>query len=106
MQDVPFSSRSNQEQKTARNNGARERIEKKIEPWIRWELDAILGDPDSSVIVHVASLLFMSSFEEKREVSCEQSDFANNYLEPLRSLHERTNMFWNELRKSIQHGDI
>ncbi|XP_058209210.1 uncharacterized protein LOC131322085 isoform X2 [Rhododendron vialii] len=99
LQAVPFSSRSNQEQNTTRNNCAQERIEKKIEPWIRRELEAILGDPDPSVIVHVASSLFISSFEEKREVSCEQSDLVDNYLEPLRPfLHERTNMFWHELR--------
>lgn len=89
-------------QNTTRNSCAQERIEKRIEPWIRRELEAILGDPDPSVIVHVASSLFISSFEEKREVSCEQSDLVDNYLEPLRPfLHERTNMFWHELRYVI-----
>ncbi|KAE9455257.1 hypothetical protein C3L33_12853, partial [Rhododendron williamsianum] len=102
LQAVPFSSRSNQEQNTTRNSCAQERIEKRIEPWIRRELEAILGDPDPSVIVHVASSLFISSFEEKREVSCEQSDLVDNYLEPLRPfLHERTNMFWHELSGHI-----
>ncbi|KAH7843627.1 hypothetical protein Vadar_018983 [Vaccinium darrowii] len=39
-------------------------IEKKIEPWFRRELEAILGDPDPSVIVHVASSLFISGLQD------------------------------------------
>lgn len=65
------------------NNVARERILQKIEPWIRRELQAILGDPDPSIIVHVASSLFLSSLEEKHGFPAQQAALEDNYLEPL-----------------------
>ncbi|KAF5941726.1 hypothetical protein HYC85_019368 [Camellia sinensis] len=84
---------------TAGNNGVKDRILKRIEPWIHRELKAILGDPDPSVIVHVASSLFISGLEEKHEVPSKQFVLEDNFIEPLRPfLHERTNMFWHELR--------
>ncbi|CAL5415763.1 unnamed protein product [Camellia sinensis] len=85
---------------TAGNNGVKDRILKRIEPWIHRELKAILGDPDPSIIVHVASSLFISGLEEKHEVPSKQFVLEDNFIEPLRPfLHERTNMFWHELRE-------
>ncbi|PSR92635.1 E3 ubiquitin-protein like [Actinidia chinensis var. chinensis] len=99
LQAVPCFSRSPCERSTAGNNVVRERILKRIEPWIRRELQAILDDPDPSVIVHVASAQFISYLEQKPEVPAEQSVLEDNYLQPLRRfLHDRTNMFWHELR--------
>ncbi|XP_028099967.1 E3 ubiquitin-protein ligase Topors-like [Camellia sinensis] len=87
------------ERNTAGNNGVKDRILKRIEPWIHRELKAILGDPDPSVIVHVASSLFISGLEEKHEAPSKQFVLEDNFIEPLRPfLHERTNMFWHELR--------
>ncbi|CAL5347034.1 unnamed protein product [Camellia sinensis] len=84
---------------TAGNNGVKDRILKRIEPWIHRELKAILGDPDPSVIVHVASSLFISGLEEKHEAPSKQFVLEDNFIEPLRPfLHERMNMFWHELR--------
>ncbi|GMP76713.1 hypothetical protein CsSME_00033262 [Camellia sinensis var. sinensis] len=84
------------------NNGVKDRILKRIEPWIHRELKAILGDPDPSVIVHVASSLFISGLEEKHEAPSKQFVLEDNFIEPLRPfLHERMNMFWHELRYII-----
>lgn len=84
------------------NNGVKEKILGRIEPWIRRELQAILGDPDPSVIVHVASSLFISSFEEKHKVLSRYIGDQDSYLAPLRPfLHERTNIFWHELRYAL-----
>ncbi|XP_052188858.1 uncharacterized protein LOC127799148 isoform X2 [Diospyros lotus] len=107
LQAVPCFPQSCLGKNITANNVARERILQKIEPWIRRELQAILGDPDPSIIVHVASSLFLSSLEEKHGFPAQQAVLEDNYLEPLqRFLHERTHMFWHELRKSIQHGGI
>ena len=81
------------------NNGVKERILQRIEPWIRRELQAILGDTDPSIIVHVATSIYISSLEEKVNVSSGQPDMGDNFLAPLQPfLLERTNMFWHELR--------
>ncbi|KAL6971328.1 RING-type E3 ubiquitin transferase [Sarracenia purpurea var. burkii] len=99
LQAVPCFSRSCVKQNTPGINAVKERIRKRMEPWILRELQAILGDPDPTVIVHVVSSLFISSLEEKREVPTEQSVLEDDYLEPLQPfLHERTTMFWHELR--------
>ncbi|KAK3038993.1 hypothetical protein RJ639_027478, partial [Escallonia herrerae] len=93
LQAVPCSSKNCLEQNASRN-GVKEMILRKIEPWTRRELQAILGDPDPSIIVHVATSLFISSLE-KRSGEPGKDD---NYLEPLRHfLHEWTTMFWHEL---------
>ncbi|KAK3003266.1 hypothetical protein RJ639_018878, partial [Escallonia herrerae] len=64
LQAVPCASKNCLEQNVSRN-GVKERILRKIEPWIRRELQAILGDPDPSIIVHVATSLFISSLEKR-----------------------------------------
>lgn len=76
------------------NNGVKERVLGRIEPWIRRELQAILGDPDPSVIVHVASSLYMATIEKKLHFS-----MGDKFLAELRPfLLEKTDMFWHELR--------
>lgn len=71
----------------------KERILHKIEPWIRRELQAILQDPDPTIIVHVATSLYLSSVEMKT------ADNEDAFLTPLRPfLQESTDMFWHELR--------
>ena len=81
--------------KRVRNNGIKERIE----PWIRRDLQAILGDPDPYVIVHVASSLYIAAIEKKVHFSSVQVDMGEEFLAELRPfLLEKTNMFWHELR--------
>lgn len=71
----------------------------RIGPWIRRELQAILGDPDPSVIVHVASSLFIASLENNINVHSEQLNVEDESIAPLhRFLDDRTSMFWHELR--------
>ncbi|KAF3456154.1 hypothetical protein FNV43_RR00804 [Rhamnella rubrinervis] len=96
LQAVPSSP---QNQKLLGHNGVKERILQRIEPWIRRELQAILGDTDPSIIVHVAASIYISSLEEKVNVSSGQPDMGDNFLPPLQPfLLDRTNMFWHELR--------
>lgn len=78
---------------------AREKIVQRIEPWIRRELQAILGDPDPSIIIHVATSLFIAGLEKKNNANSEQLDGEDNLMAPLRPfLQDRTNMFLHELR--------
>lgn len=80
-------------------NGVKERILQRIEPWIRRELQAILGDADPSIIVHVATSIYMSSLEMKVRVSSGQPDIRDDFLAPLKPfLLDKTDMFWHELR--------
>lgn len=80
----------------------KERIVQRIEPWIQREVHAILGDPDPSVIVHVATSLFIASLEKKINVPSEQLDVEDNFIAPLLLfLDDRANVFWHELRYVI-----
>ncbi|XAR57115.1 Ubiquitin--protein ligase [Bertholletia excelsa] len=99
LQAVPYFPSGYLDRKVIGNNGTKEGILKRIEPWIRRELQAITGDPDPSIIVHVASSLFISSLGEECKIATQQAAVENNYLEPLHPfLHEKTTMFWHELR--------
>ena len=81
------------------NSGVRERILGRIEPWIRRELQAILRDPDPSVIVRVATSLYIAMLEKKVDVSSGQADVGDRFLEELRPfLLDKTDMFWHEMR--------
>lgn len=84
----------------ARDSCARERIRERIEPWIRRELQAILDDPDPSVIVHVASSLYISCLAQVRcDVRSSQLGGEDNFLARLLPfLRGWTKMFWHELR--------
>ncbi|KAL6193796.1 hypothetical protein ACLB2K_034880 [Fragaria x ananassa] len=81
------------------NDLVKERVLQRVEPWIRRELQVILGDRDPSVVVHVVTSLYTASLDKKDSVSSGQHDVLDNFLEPLRPfLLERTDMFWHELR--------
>lgn len=76
------------------NRSAKEKMLQRIEPWIRRELQAILGDPDPSIIVHVVTSLFISE-----NTHSTQQYAGDDFLAPLRPfLHEHAEMFWHELR--------
>ncbi|XVE65653.1 hypothetical protein DITRI_Ditri08aG0017300 [Diplodiscus trichospermus] len=95
LQAVPISPRISSHQNIPRNDSEKERILQRIEPWIRRELEAILGDPDTSIIFHVVSSLFFSRPEGKPR----QFGVEDDFLAPLKPyLHDQTNMFWHELR--------
>ncbi|KAK9913866.1 hypothetical protein M0R45_037671 [Rubus argutus] len=67
-------------------DGVRERM---LQPWIRRELQALLGDQDPSIVIHVVNSVFIASKLENNN---------NNFLEPLRPFFlDRTDMFWHEL---------
>ncbi|GMI80085.1 hypothetical protein like AT2G39100 [Hibiscus trionum] len=55
LQAVPMSHGISSQQSVPRNAFDKEKIMQRIEPWIRRELQAILGDPDPSIILHVES---------------------------------------------------
>ncbi|CAO2821953.1 unnamed protein product [Amaranthus hypochondriacus] len=92
---VPFSSRNLQSPNLSLS---KERILQRIEPWIRRELQAILQDPDPTIIVHVATSLYLSRFHMTGDLSTAM-DNIDGFLDPLRRfLGEWTDMFWHELR--------
>ncbi|XP_019184092.1 PREDICTED: E3 ubiquitin-protein ligase Topors-like isoform X2 [Ipomoea nil] len=92
LQAVPFSSKNRLIEQMEHNNSAKAMVMQRIEPWIKRELEAILDDPNPSVIFHVVTSLFVSGNERRDHAT---SDF----LAPLRPfLHEKTEMFWHELR--------
>ncbi|CAN0900559.1 E3 ubiquitin-protein ligase Topors [Linum grandiflorum] len=71
---------------------------KRVEPWIRRELQAVLEDPDPSVIVHIASSLLVASLEQRSDSQSGRTGVADGFLAPLRPfLRDRTEMFWHEL---------
>lgn len=84
-----------------RKQGVKERILQKIEPWIERELKAITSDPDPSILVHVATSIYIAAIETKQNSSGHSGRalVEDNYLEALQPfLLERTSMFWHELR--------
>ncbi|XP_074292290.1 uncharacterized protein LOC141619165 [Silene latifolia] len=98
LRAVPFQER-NLKLNGLMNSCHREEILRRIEPWIRRELQAVLEDPDPTVIVHVATSLYLSSIEKKPRVPSSCSDEEDTFLSPLRPfLGEMTNKFWHELR--------
>lgn len=81
------------------SDGVRARILRRIEPWVRRELQAVLGDPDPSVIVHVATSLYIATLERKVHFSSGQPGVGDQFLAELRAfLLDKTDMFWHELR--------
>ncbi|KAK9139422.1 hypothetical protein Scep_009103 [Stephania cephalantha] len=72
---------------------------RQLEQWIRRELQAILGDLDPSVIVHLCMSIYLSSIKENYEGSSGSLGDGDIFLEQLKPfLYERTTMFWHELR--------
>ncbi|KAJ0035183.1 hypothetical protein Pint_24584 [Pistacia integerrima] len=103
LQAVPLSSRNCVHQNVAVNKFVKERILQRIEPWIQRELHAILGDLDPSVIVHVASSLFIASLEGKFNHPSRLLGVKRDFLAPLQPfLHDETAMFWHELSLLIE----
>ncbi|KAM6565983.1 hypothetical protein CsatA_025111 [Cannabis sativa] len=99
LKAVPITPMENVEQNMSLKNGVKERILGRIEPWIRRELQAVLGDPDPSVIVHVVSSLYIATLEKKIQFSSTQLDLGDNFLDELRPfLLDKTDMFWHEVR--------
>ncbi|PIN07506.1 hypothetical protein CDL12_19925 [Handroanthus impetiginosus] len=99
LQAVPPLHKNGLMQQNRHNNGATEMILRRIEPWIQRELQAVLGDPDPTVIVHVATSLFISGHKKKHENVQGQIVAEDDFLAPLRPfLHEQTELFWHELR--------
>ncbi|KAF8401528.1 hypothetical protein HHK36_012468 [Tetracentron sinense] len=91
LQAIPSLPRNCLEQNMSGNKSVNERIQQRIEPWIRRELQAVLGDSDPSVIVHLVTSLWILSLEEKLDVE-------DKFVGPLRPfLHDRANLFWHEL---------
>ncbi|XP_024995807.1 E3 ubiquitin-protein ligase Topors [Cynara cardunculus var. scolymus] len=99
LRAVPCPSRGSLEQGVMGRNSNRERLLKRIEPWIHRELHAALGDPDPTILVHLVTSIFISSLEEAHKVPSRPSGVEKKYLEPLQPfLFERTSTFWHELR--------
>ncbi|CAN6551409.1 unnamed protein product [Malus baccata var. baccata] len=99
LQAVPSASRNRLQVSVPITDGVKERILQRIEPWIRRELRALLGDGDPSIIVHVATSLFIASLENKDRVLPGQCDVRGDPLASLRPfLVDRTDMFLHELR--------
>ncbi|KAH9328736.1 hypothetical protein KI387_000844, partial [Taxus chinensis] len=81
------------------NLAERERLERRLEPWIRRELEAILGVQDLTILVHlVFSLLFakLKKREPKQnmDLMCGENEFIRQ-LEPF--LGDKASLFWHEL---------
>lgn len=78
------------------------RITERIEPWMRRELQAVLGDPDPSIIVHFASALFIKRLE--RENNGQSGQGGGILVEDQVSsslgifLGDKEDTFWHELR--------
>ncbi|CAM8908477.1 unnamed protein product [Rhodiola kirilowii] len=84
------SSRSCPQQSVLGSRGSVERI-RRVNPWLIRELQAVFGDPDPTIIVHVVTSLYASSLQGVTNDT--------NFLAPLRPfLHDWTDMFWHELR--------
>ncbi|XP_031111040.1 E3 ubiquitin-protein ligase Topors [Ipomoea triloba] len=99
LQAVPFSSKNRLIEQMEHNNSAKAMVVQRIEPWIKRELEAILDDPNPSVIVHVVTSLFVSGNERSHQASSGEPGARNDFLAPLRPfLHEKSEMFWHELR--------
>ncbi|KAL9237680.1 hypothetical protein vseg_012200 [Gypsophila vaccaria] len=93
LRAIPFDLR------TMMNNRDREEVLRRIEPWIRRELQAVLQDPDPTVIVHVATSLYLKRLENKTGVVSFCEDSEDSFLVPLRPfLGDWTSTFWHELR--------
>ncbi|KAL0414696.1 UNVERIFIED_CONTAM: hypothetical protein Sradi_1671300 [Sesamum radiatum] len=104
LQAVPLPHKNGLMQQVVGINGAKEMILRRIEPWIQRELQAILADPDPTIIVHVATSLFISKYEKRHENFEDQVVPEDECLAPLRPfLHERTEIFWHELSHTQAH---
>ncbi|CAL0330668.1 unnamed protein product [Lupinus luteus] len=82
----------------SRKDALKNEILQRIKPWIKRELEAVLGDPDPTVIVHVVTSQFIAWLEEKARMPSGQCDVGNDFIHPLRPfLHDKASTFWHEL---------
>jgi len=74
------------------------RIERRLEPWIHRELEAILGDQDPTVLVHFIFSLWFSRLGKREEnlIPPSNEDEFVQQLQPF--LGDKANAFWHELR--------
>ncbi|KAL0740214.1 hypothetical protein Bca4012_081727 [Brassica carinata] len=84
------------------NDHTKARITERIEPWMRRELQAVLGDPDPSIIVHFASALFIKRVERENNRQSGQGGGIAMEHESSSSLGmflgDKEDIFWHELR--------
>eukprot|EP00250_Pteridium_aquilinum_P012912 c21023_g3_i1 orf=113-1462(+) len=109
---VHMNSRVKVKQAPANDPERKARIERRLEPWIRRELQAIMGDPDPSLLVHLALSLWLHAVSEREKITeygtsgqrhvhrIPATEFddgeAVRQLEPI--LQEKASAFWHELR--------
>ncbi|KAF8399265.1 hypothetical protein HHK36_015130 [Tetracentron sinense] len=74
LQAIPFLPRNCLEQNMSGNKSVNERIQQRIEPWIRRELQAVLGDSDPSVTIHLATSLWILSLKKSLMLKISLSD--------------------------------
>ncbi|XP_077218502.1 RING/U-box superfamily protein [Tasmannia lanceolata] len=99
LQAVPLPFRDGPHLNVLGNNDVKQSILRRIEPWIRRELQAVLADSDPSVIVHLASSLWILCLEEKLKLPPKSFCGHDKYFRQLRPfLHDQADMFWHELR--------
>ncbi|KAI5066483.1 hypothetical protein GOP47_0019107 [Adiantum capillus-veneris] len=118
---VPFivNSRVKVHQPPLNNPERRARIERRLEPWIRRELQAITGDLDHDLLTHLVLSMWLQFLSAKEEVCGEgssgqphkrlaQSGFrdvdALRQLEPF--LQEKASSFWHELRRKSHEKKV
>lgn len=82
------------------NDHTKAKITERIEPWIRRELQAVLGDPDPLIIVHFASALFIKRLARENNRQSEQTGMlVEDEVSSLRKfLYDKEDIFWHELR--------
>ncbi|CAN8317223.1 unnamed protein product [Cochlearia groenlandica] len=82
------------------NDHTKAKIIERVEPWIRRELQAVLRDPDPTIIVHFASALFIKRLEsENSQQSGQIGIWVEEEASSLRKfLFDKEDIFWHELR--------
>ncbi|XP_073123475.1 uncharacterized protein [Henckelia pumila] len=99
LRAVPPSTKCGLMQRISECTDAKKMMLRRIEPWIKRELQAVLKDPDPTVIVHVATSLFILRYKKKTDNFRGQVGIESDYLAPLRPfLQEHADLFWHELR--------
>lgn len=105
----------NVKQAPANDPGRKARIEKRLEPWVRRELQAITGDSDTSILVHLVLSLWLNAITHRenngvihgsseqwhnRTPATDHAVFGDaeavRQLNPF--LEEKASTFWHELK--------
>ncbi|KAG9443711.1 hypothetical protein H6P81_015051 [Aristolochia fimbriata] len=86
-------------QKNIRDNNVKSEVQQRIEPWIQRELQAILDDSEPSLVVQLASSLWILSLEDRHKPQSDNALGVDKIFQQLRPfLYDRTDQFWHELR--------